>query len=153
MRQRKSLELYPLTMCYFIKRTQKCTKLFFKHYYIMKKKRIITLSVALFLCAIAAFAGPRLVKVKLTGTIYEDIEMTVGRSGRKEVISHLPYVFQVAKEDLPIELTFRSEHYSYISIDVPKKPVDDIGHVYLVKKQETTYMQPISHIQPVIQIR
>ena len=29
MRQRKSLELYPLTMCYFIKRTQKCTKLFF----------------------------------------------------------------------------------------------------------------------------
>lgn len=30
MRQRKSLELYPLTMCYFIKRTQKCTKLFFK---------------------------------------------------------------------------------------------------------------------------
>lgn len=30
MRQRKSLELYSLTMCYFIKRTQKCTKLFFK---------------------------------------------------------------------------------------------------------------------------
>ena len=30
--QRKSLELYPLTMCYFIKRTQKCTKLFFNHY-------------------------------------------------------------------------------------------------------------------------
>ena len=28
MRQRKSLELYPLTMCYFIERTQKCTKLF-----------------------------------------------------------------------------------------------------------------------------
>ena len=23
------MELYPLTMCYFIKRTQKCTKLFF----------------------------------------------------------------------------------------------------------------------------
>ena len=34
MRQRKSLELYPLTMCYFIIRTQKCTKLFFNHYYI-----------------------------------------------------------------------------------------------------------------------
>ena len=32
MRQRKSLELYPLTMCYFIIRTQKCTKLFFNHY-------------------------------------------------------------------------------------------------------------------------
>ena len=26
------MELYPLTMCYFIERTQKCTKLFFNHY-------------------------------------------------------------------------------------------------------------------------
>ena len=35
MRQRKSLELYPLTMCYFIIRTQKCTKLFFNHYLVI----------------------------------------------------------------------------------------------------------------------
>ena len=28
------MELYPLTMCYFIERTQKCTKLFFNHYLI-----------------------------------------------------------------------------------------------------------------------
>ena len=34
MRQRKSLELYPINMCYFLKRTQKCTKLFFYHYLI-----------------------------------------------------------------------------------------------------------------------
>nr|WP_293539394.1 hypothetical protein [Prevotella sp.] len=27
------MELYPLTMCYFIERTQKCTKLFFNHYF------------------------------------------------------------------------------------------------------------------------
>ena len=33
MRQRKSLKLYPLTMCYLQERTQKCTKLFFNHYY------------------------------------------------------------------------------------------------------------------------
>ena len=26
------MELYPLTMCYFRERTQKCTKLFFNHY-------------------------------------------------------------------------------------------------------------------------
>ena len=32
MRQRKSLKLYPLTMCYLQERTQKCTKLFFNHY-------------------------------------------------------------------------------------------------------------------------
>ena len=39
MRQRKSLELYPLTMCYFIIRTQKCTKLFFNHYLILRMER------------------------------------------------------------------------------------------------------------------
>ena len=38
VKKRKSLELYPLTMCYFIERIQKCTKLFFNHY-LMKQKR------------------------------------------------------------------------------------------------------------------
>ena len=37
IRQRKSLELYPLTMCYFIKRTQKCTKLFINNYLTINK--------------------------------------------------------------------------------------------------------------------
>ncbi len=32
------MELYPLTMCYFIERTQKCTKLFFNHYIANEKK-------------------------------------------------------------------------------------------------------------------
>lgn len=41
MRQRKSLELYPLTMCYFIKRTQKCTKLFFNHYIMKNGNQLI----------------------------------------------------------------------------------------------------------------
>ena len=43
MRQRKSLELYPLTMCYFIIRTQKCTKLFFNHYLVDYVRVIYTL--------------------------------------------------------------------------------------------------------------
>ena len=63
--------------------------------------------------------------------------MTVGNSGRTEVISHLPYVFQIAKDDLPLTLKFTSNNYSYVAIDVPRKPVDDIGHVYLLKKEET----------------
>lgn len=36
MRQRNSMELYPLTMCYFIKRAQKCSKLFFDHHKTIK---------------------------------------------------------------------------------------------------------------------
>lgn len=45
MKQRKSLELYPLTMCYFIKRTQKYTKLFFNRY--INYKNMITSLMAL----------------------------------------------------------------------------------------------------------
>lgn len=83
-------------------------------------------------------ARPKLVKIRLTGTLHEDVEMTVGRTGRIEFISALPYEFQVNKEDLPLRLTFRSEHYKYYVIDVPAKPTDDIGHVYLIKGEEIT---------------
>lgn len=76
-------------------------------------------------------------KIKLTGTLLEDIEMTIGNSGRKELIKSLPYTFYVTKSELPIRLSFSSDNYQYTNIDVPRKPVDDIGHVYLVKREET----------------
>lgn len=82
------------------------------------------------------WAAPKLVKIKLTGAFKEDIEMTVGNSGRTEVISNFPYFFQIAKEELPTTLKFRSNNYNYIDIYVPAKPTDDIGHVYLVKPEE-----------------
>lgn len=58
MKQRKSLELYPLTMCYFIKRTQKCTKLFFNHYFMYFMKRFFWGLIALFVF-IGAYAKDR----------------------------------------------------------------------------------------------
>lgn len=103
----------------------------------MKNIRFLTLIAILIVASLTVVAGPKLVKVKLTGSISEDIQMTVGNSGRTEVISHLPYVFQIAKDDLPLTLKFTSNNYSYVAIDVPRKPVDDIGHVYLLKKEET----------------
>lgn len=103
----------------------------------MKNIRFLTLIAILIVASLTVVAGPKLVKVKLTGSISEDIQMTVGNSGRTEVISHLPYVFQIAKDDLPLTLKFTSNNYSYVAIDVPRKPVDDIGHVYLLKKKET----------------
>lgn len=103
----------------------------------MKNIRFLALMAILIVASLTVVAGPKLVKVKLTGSISEDIQMTVGNSGRTEVISHLPYVFQIAKDDLPLTLKFTSNNYSYVTIDVPKKPVDDIGHVYLLKKKET----------------
>lgn len=103
----------------------------------MKNIRFLALIAILIVASLTVVAGPKLVKVKLTGSISEDIQMTVGNSGRTEVISHLPYVFQIAKDDLPLTLKFTSNNYSYVAIDVPRKPVDDIGHVYLLKKEET----------------
>lgn len=48
---RKSLKLYPLTMCCFIKRIQKCTKLFFYRY-------LETKSLILFLETVAKGYSP-----------------------------------------------------------------------------------------------
>lgn len=80
----------------------------------------------------------RLVKVRLTGTLHEDLEMTVGNNGRKEIISSLPFEFRIAKEELPCKLHFSGSRYKYVDIIVPTKAVDEIGHVYLVKPMETT---------------
>lgn len=92
----------------------------------------------LFLLPNVVFAGK--VKIKLTGTITENIEMKVGNTGRTEIISTLPYVFQIEKEELPTRLTFRSNNYEYMLIDIPRKPVDEIGHVYLLKQKEVSNM-------------
>lgn len=82
-----------------------------------------------------AMAAKKVV-IRLTGTSYEKILMTVGETGRTEIISSLPYEFELPKELLPIRLTFQSENYLYYSIDIPKKPFDAAGHVYLLKINE-----------------
>lgn len=76
-------------------------------------------------------------KIKLTGTAHENILMTIGKNGRTEVISAFPYVFEMPKDEMPVTLRFQSENYLYYDIDVPKKPFDTTGHVYLVKINET----------------
>lgn len=82
-----------------------------------------------------AFAG-KTVKIKLTGTANETIVMTLGKTGKSEVITSFPFEFQILKEELPIRLSFSSDNYLYYDIDVPKKPFDTTGHVYLVKINE-----------------
>lgn len=103
----------------------------------------------------------KLVTIRLTGSVSEDVEMTVGNSGRTEVISYLPYDFKVAKEDLPLRLTFRSANYNYTSITIPKKPTDDIGHIYLLKSEQKTTIvaqqyspsnQPVQEETPIVGI-
>lgn len=99
-----------------------------------------TLSLIVFLLtasvAFIAVAG-KTVKIRLTGSVYEDILMTVGNSGRTEVISSLPYTLEIPKAELPIKLKFQSQNYLYYDVDVPKKPFDTTGHIYLVKINET----------------
>ncbi len=92
------------------------------------------LSVIFVLLTMTVSAKPT--KIRLTGTAREQIVLTVGQSGRTVTISSLPYILEVEKEELPIKLKFRSDHYLYYDIDVPRKPVDQTGHVYLVKVDE-----------------
>ncbi|MBQ3622341.1 MAG: caspase family protein [Bacteroidaceae bacterium] len=76
------------------------------------------------------------VKVRLTGTIEGEVKMTIGNTGRTEIITELPYVFKVSKKELPLKLTFSSNNNcAYKDIQIPKKPTDNIGHVYLLKKE------------------
>lgn len=76
-------------------------------------------------------------RIKLTGTAHESILMTVGKTGRTEVISDFPYYFEIPSDEMPVNLKFQSENYLYYDIEVPQKPYDTTGHVYLVKINET----------------
>lgn len=98
--------------------------------------KIIFLSLAI-ISGIGNTNAAKTIKVKLTGSTYEDILVTIGGTGRSEVISTLPYTLEIEKNDLPIKLKFQSENYLYYDIDVPKKPYDTTGHIYLVKVNET----------------
>lgn len=75
-------------------------------------------------------------KVMITGTLHENVEMTIGNTGRKEIITQLPYQFNILKDQLPVTLTFRSDNYQYYQIVVPRKPYDSTGHIYLMKIDE-----------------
>lgn len=99
-------------------------------------KRILYCIIMIFVASASAFAA-KTTKIKLTGTANEKIVMTVGNTGRTEVITSFPYILEVPKNELPLSLKFQSENYLYYSIDVPKKPFDTTGHVYLVKINET----------------
>lgn len=97
------------------------------------------------------------VKIRLTGTIYEPVVLNVGDTGRQEVVASLPYELELEKTQLPIKLSFKSQTYLYYDIDVPKKPFDTTGHVYLVKVNETAMAmrnsvgaQPSSQPQPIM---
>ncbi len=96
----------------------------------------ILLAVILAILTPASIYAAKTEKIKLTGTANEKILMTIGNTGRTEVISDFPFVFEIPKHQMPVKLTFQSENYLYYSIDVPKKPVDTTGHVYLVKINE-----------------
>lgn len=104
----------------------------------MKYNRLFIFSALIIsaLLSVSAYAA-KTTEIRLTGSSYEPILLTIGETGRTEVISSLPYEFEIAKSDLPVKLKFQSESYLYYDIDVPKKPFDTTGHVYLVKINET----------------
>ena len=104
----------------------------------MKTRLLTAIFAAIFTVLGSGYSyGAKTVKIRLTGSTYEPIMMTVGQTGRTEVVSSLPYILEIPKDQLPIKLKFQSETYLYYDIDVPRKPFDTTGHVYLVKINET----------------
>lgn len=102
----------------------------------MKRVTFILGFIISLLLPIASYAGGN-VKIKLTGSCYENVKMKIGNTGREAILTELPYFFEVRKDQLPLRLKFESENYLYYDIDIPKKPYDTTGHVYLVKINET----------------
>lgn len=88
-------------------------------------------------------------KIKLTGTLHEAAVMTIVNTGEQVAISELPFEFKVDKKDLPITLKFASSNYTYTTIVVPKKPVDDVGHIYLVKSDVNAPQSQIQYVSSV----
>lgn len=99
-------------------------------------KRAIHFMLFIAIACFTVVAG-KTTKIKLTGTANERIIMTIGNSGRTEIINSFPYILEVPKDALPLSLSFHSDNYIYYNIDVPKKPFDTTGHVYLVKINES----------------
>lgn len=96
--------------------------------------RFLAISIVISSFCLSAF-GAKIETIRLTGTLKEKAEMTIGFDGRKEVISALPYQFKIPKDELPVTLTFHSPNYVYYDITIPKK-AGDSGHVYLMKVDE-----------------
>lgn len=113
--------------------------------------RILKLLILSFFLMVSFVANSaKTTKIKLTGSCHESISVVVGNTGRTETIGELPFDLEVDKSELPIKLKFTSDHYIYYDIDVPKKPFDSTGHVYLVKINETAMNSRLNN-QPVIQ--
>ena len=78
----------------------------------------------------------RMVKVRLTGSLTEPVQMHLP-TGQTETVTTLPYDFKVPKSALPANLTFESPSYEYNPITINKKEIDkDTGHTYVLKKQK-----------------
>lgn len=75
------------------------------------------------------------VRIKLTGTAYENMTLIVG-NGYKEEITSLPYEFDVPKTALPLNAKIESPNYNYHPISIVKKPQGGIGHVYMIHAEQ-----------------
>lgn len=75
------------------------------------------------------------VKIRFTGTIKEPIVMKNEKTGETYTITSLPFEFKCKKENLPAVISFTSDNYTYQTITIPRKPVNDTGHYYVLKTE------------------
>lgn len=96
-------------------------------------KRLLIIA-SFFALTINVIAKP--VRITFTGSFKEPITLKFGDTGFTTIVNTLPTTVEFNKEQLPIEVYVESENYKYYNINIPRKPVDDIGHYYIIKIDE-----------------
>ncbi|MBP7359759.1 MAG: caspase family protein [Prevotella sp.] len=113
------------------------------------------------------FSQPKVEEIKLTGHLQEKV--TIIMLGKEQVITTLPYTFNVLQENIPFTIKFVSPNFDYTDIEVPKytkrdyrnawisgDPIDRTYVVSFTKKTSTYYTQtemPQQSVNPVVQQR
>lgn len=75
------------------------------------------------------FSQPKVEEIKLTGHLQEQV--TISMLGKEEVISTLPYTFNVLQENIPFTIKFSSPNFDYTDIDVPKYTKRDYRNAWI----------------------
>lgn len=113
------------------------------------------------------FSQPKVEEIKLTGHLQEKV--TIIMLGKEQVITTLPYTFNVLQENIPFTIKFVSPNFDYTDIEVPKytkrdyrnawisgDPIDRAYVVSFTKKTSTYYTQtemPQQSVNLVVQQR
>ena len=95
------------------------------------------------------FSQPKVEEIKLTGHLQEKV--TIIMLGKEQVITTLPYTFNVLQENIPFTIKFVSPNFDYTDIEVPKYTKRDyrnawISGILLIELMSFPLLKKLRHI-------